>query len=307
MAASDVIGNILLSSVCGRKHWDMPYARTCIASWRRLQGVAGEFAMVDGGLDETSSGEMERAGFRVYGRREQAILDVLGNRPALLHMRENLVTWRHLIDSLVLGRDREYVLMVDTDVFVCQAVSFAAEDKDFVYNCDDVPGFRGRWYLPFARKMIPSLNPGFFLMRANAIDLDMLDGLVARYFIQSRKYWWTRQAALSVIVAASAKAGIFDGADVRVFSGNRKRTAEQTITNRFVHFGSNAPIDTEGEALPYVRDAAVLHLAGRGKQWLDLAARTNPPDRPVRVLHSLPVRLATAFDKVMIAARLALS
>jgi hypothetical protein len=194
-------------------------------------------------------------------------------------------------------------VLVDTDVFVVEPIAFADQGLDFVFNGDSTPGFRGKWYLPLIEPMVPTINPGFLLLRPTAVDLDALENLVQRYFLWSKNYWWTRQAALSVIVGRSQRRGIFSGVDVRVFSGDVKRTAKQIRENHWMYFGSNAPAD-RGFAEECLRGAAVLHCAGRGKKWLELARAWVRCDGAPRILSALPAQNASRLQRCALALRM---
>ncbi|MBI1374423.1 MAG: hypothetical protein GC159_17035 [Phycisphaera sp.] len=256
------------------------------------------------GLREEDDGFASDLGFEVTRIDEPRIIDALRDYPGLLKMRPNLPTWRHLIDSAVIAPEADHILLIDTDVFVVEPVAFPDNGVEFFYNGGDIPGFRGRWYLPLVRPMLPTINPGFFLYRRDAMDLALMDELVRRYFLGSKNYWWTRQAALSVIVAASPHAGIFDGNDVRVISGNKKRTPEEVRRNHWKLMGNSEPVTDRDLMERYIEDAAVIHFAGRGKDWIDLATGRSRDSGTPRFLRTYAGPRATYLQRCLIAARM---
>ena len=102
--------------------------------------------------------------------------------------------------------------------------------------------------------MVLSLNAGFMLFTPAKVDLDELERITRRYFLSSRKMWWTVQAVWSVVMAASGTCAIFDGRDVRTVSGNQKRTLEEIETNQVKLAGRNTAIGTEAEATTLLKE-----------------------------------------------------
>jgi hypothetical protein len=297
-------GRISLVTVAGKTHINRDYTRICAASWDRVSEVSRPWYLVSDGLRKEDVCLAQEMGFEVLERQPEAVHEALSDKPALRHIRESLPTWRHVIDSLILFSHSDRVLLIDTDVFVLEPVAFDDAGFDFMYNCDDIPGYRGYPLLPFCEPMVPAINPGFFLMNPQVIDLGELEELVAKYFIHSKRYWWTRQAALSVVVARSERRALFDGNDVRVLSGNRKRTREEVLNNHWKLWGDNRPI-ASAEAMGELLDgAAVAHLAGRGKEWLHLAQERQKSAGGPRTLHGLPAPTSTMVERSLIALRM---
>jgi hypothetical protein len=149
------------------------------------------------------------------------------------------------------------------------------------------------------------MNPGFFLMQPAAVDIEWLDWLVGKYILGAKKYWWTRQLALSAMVARSSKSGMFSGYDVRVVSGNYKRSRREIEENEYKMWGPSRQVEDEGYMRDLIENAAVLHLAGRGKRWLGVAQEMCKKDAPPRLLGADPARTASVLERVVIAARIA--
>lgn len=297
------IDSLVLVTVSGTKHFNRDYSQQCIPTWDRITGVQ-ERRMVSDGLTAEDIARAGDAGIECCDRNPEQVLDSLADRPALQVMREASPTWRHVIDTMILCRDADYVVLIDTDVFIVEPIAFARQELDFVYNCDDIPGYRGKWYLPFVQPMVPAINPGFMLLRPQAVDLDALEDLVQRYFVDAKNYWWTRQSALSVVVGRSSRRAIFDGHDVRVFSGNRKRSPDEILQNQWKWRGDSRFITDEPTVHRCLEGAAVLHLAGAGKRWLNVAHTLERSTGEPRVLAGSEAPLATPLERFMIATRM---
>jgi hypothetical protein len=303
IAELDMLTGLALVTVSGTKHFNRDFARPCLESWRRIQGVS-TWGLIDDGLLPEDVGRAGGDGFSVYERDPPAVVESLSRRPGLQIMRRASPTWRHVVDTVILCRQSEHVVLIDTDVFVTEPVAVAKQGLDFIYNCDDIPGFRGKWYLPLAERMMPAINPGFMVLRPQAVDLDLLEDLVQRYFVDAKNYWWTRQSALSVLVARSEKRGLFDGNDVRVFSGSRKRSPAEIRANIWKMRGDRRLATDADWVADCLRGAAVLHLAGKGKGWLSLAQQFERTSGPPRVLKTVPAPHATPFERGLIAFRM---
>jgi hypothetical protein len=213
--------------------------------------------------------------------------------------------WKKVLDPLVLCDD-EYLLVIDTDVLITRPIGFSSAGPRFVYQCDDVPAYRGSWRLPLRRPMMYSLNAGFMILPPAEVDLDQLEEVTRRYFLNARNTWWTEQSAWSFIMASSGDGGMFDGHDVRTFSGNRKRTPEEVRSNRVKFFGSSDLIDSREEAMELIRGAAVLHFAGSGKTWIDLAKELVDDHAQRQVLGVIPARPAGPVQRLVLSGRLLL-
>jgi hypothetical protein len=301
IATAAALDGIRLVSVAGKTHINRDYTAQCVTTWSRIRGIAGRYQLISDGLRESDVELATDLGFDVLPRHPEIVVEAMSARPALAKIREALPTWRHVIDSVIVFRDSPYILLIDTDVLLRQPIVFERQGLDFLYNCDDIPGFRGKWYLPYIEPMVPAINPGFMLLNPQAVDLDTLEQLVARYFISQKKYWWTRQAALSVLVGRSTRRGIFDGNDVRVISGNYKRTPQQVINNKWAWLGSNRLVTDENLMRQFFEGAAVLHCAGAGKKWLHIALDAT---QETRMLRGWPVRNATPIERVLISGRM---
>ena len=301
----DYISGMKLVSVAGRTHIRKDYVRKCVESWARLAGTDGPYRLISDGLDPEGREIATDLGFVIEDDNPEAVSEAVSSRPALAILRKRLPTWRHVIDSLILYQQASRIVLADTDILIQQEIGFESTVPDFSFNCDDIPGYRGSAILPFTERMVPTINPGFMLLNPRAVDMDFLEYIARKYFVRCKNYWWTRQAALSVLVAQTESRGLFSGEDVRVISGNLKRTPEEIIGNRWKLLGNSAGQENEEIIRKSMDGAAVLHLAGRGKNWIELAEglapKSNSGRRTVRVE---PAPLASGRERLLICLRM---
>lgn len=309
------LDRVKVVTICRRNHVGEGYVARCTRSWRRIRGASGRLAMIDAGLGDDGQAMAREMGFEVYGPHSRERDAALKGREALKTIRRKWLTWRKVVDPVVHFRDEPYVLIIDTDVLVTRPIALPDAGYDFAYSCDPVPAYRGRWHLPLRERMLLSLNAGFLLVRPAAVDLDELNRLAERYFLNTRMMWWTAQSVWSVVMAASERTAMFDGRDVRTIAGNDKQTHEQMVSNRVKLFGGNRAVADEAEMGRLIQGAAVLHFASRGKRWIDYADdndREGVADAPEEagkgeadVLRVMPARRATWLERLVICGRMA--
>jgi hypothetical protein len=104
-----------------------------------------------------------------------------------------------------------------------------------------------------------------------------------------------------VLVGRSTRRGIFSGNDVRVVSGNYKRTPQQIRDNSWSFFGSSRMITDEELMKEHFEGAAVLHCAGSGKKWLRLAQDAS---QNLRLIRGYPVDNATWPERLLVSTRM---
>lgn len=299
-----VTEGVALSTVVGSKHYGREYTPICIKSWSRVVGLDSEMHIISDDLEPSDMDDARSRGFEIHEKNSDQVLEAIRTSPGLQAMRQRSPTWRHVIDSVVLLRHARRLVLIDTDVFVVEPIAFEVDGPDFVYNVDDIPGFRGSWYLPLTEAIVPAINPGFLVLRPSALDLERLEELVQRYFVRARNPWWTRQSALAIVIGEAKSRGVFDGEDVRVFSGHKKRSAEEIRQNKWKYWGNSAFVTATDWAERCIDGAAVLHLAGAGKKWLHLAtARVRDGGEP-RLLRALEATNATFVERVVISMRM---
>lgn len=299
--------DLVLVTVAGGEHFGNNFSKACIDSWSRLRDVRKPRLMINGGLTSKGLTFALEQGFEVPDKHTELVLEAVRNRPGLAYIRRQLYTWRHIVDGLILYSHAKHIVFVDTDVYITRPIRINSDGSDFIYNCDDIPGFRGRWTIALREKLVPSINPGFIVIRPSAVDLDMLSDLISRYIVgQPGTLWWTRQTVLAVLVGNSQKSEIFDGEDVRVISGYRKRTAQEIRTNKWKILGDSRPMVDPTEARKCIEGAAVLHLAGRGKKWIHIAQEYADDESRPYVLRSSPAIVASPWESLLISMRLLL-
>lgn len=295
---------IQIVTLADSRYLTRDYVEMCVRSWRRIARAARPFWVLDAGLDRGDHERARELGLELPHEYEARIEGALANFPELRRIRTRFITWRKLIDATVLFRNAGRVLFIDTDAYVVVPIEFPDSLAHFVYQCDDVPAYRGGWSLPLREPMVVSLNAGFMLWTPAKVDLEHLERLTATYFAGAKKMWWTVQAAWSAIVAASGSFAMFDGRDVRTFSGNRKRTRAEIEGNAIKMVGRSGDLTTEAEARALLDGAAVIHFAGHGKSWLKIASSMGDDRARPRVVRSVPIRPASPLQRLMIAGRM---
>jgi len=301
--ANDYADGIRLITLIGPGYIRRPYVRRCIESWRRILGCERAPIAVNAGMSEKDQKYARSLGLSVSDDHEETVGAAIDSRPALRSLRQRFFTWKKVVDPVVLGAGAR-VLIIDTDVFVSRKVGIPIDCPPFVYQCDDVPAYRGSWRLPLLEPMLYSLNAGFLLIKPDEIDLDYMEFLAERYFLAYPIGWWTAQSMWSTIMAKSRRVGIFNGSDVCTFSGSRKRTPEEVRLNQVKFFGNSELISDRTEALSMIRDIAVVHFAGRGKAWFDLVEEMDFADEERTVLRISSAQPVSFLESALLSGRL---
>jgi hypothetical protein len=303
IAGGPCLDGIQVVTLADSQYLRRSYVAICVRSWARIRGADRPFWLLDAGLGDDDE-VIDALGLRKPPEAERRIQERLAPWPALRSIRSRFITWRKLIDAVVLFEQARHVLFIDTDAYVAKPIAFPQSKFDFAYQCDDVPAYRGRWYLPLCEPMLLSLNAGFMLFAPARVDLEELERITSRYFLNAKNMWWTVQAAWSVVMAASGACAMFDGRDVRTFSGNRKRTLTEIQRNSVKLTGRSEVIGSEAEASALLNGAAVLHFAGHGKAWINVAESLSDSAAVTQVLRLQPPQLASALERMMIAGRM---
>lgn len=292
-----------LITLVGPGYIRRPYVQRCVYSWRRIQGAETVPIAVNAGMSENDQSRARELGLEVSDEYEAIVHAAVENRPTLRELRNRFLTWKKVVDPVVLGRGAR-TLIIDTDVFITQRVMIPGDCPPFVYQCDDVPAYRGSWKLPLLEPMVYSLNAGFLLIEPDDVDLDHMEHIAKRYFLTYPIGWWTAQSMWSTIMARSGNVGIFSGEDVCTFSGSRKRTMREARANRVKLFGNGKLISERTEALRMIRGLAVVHFAGRGKAWIDLVNEVEGISRDQRELRVHTAQPASALQCVLLSSRM---
>lgn len=295
---------IRLVSLVGRGYIQRPYVERCIRSWQKIQGIESMPILVDAGMSGDEVTHALKMDLRVVSQNDERILEALKKYKALREIRKRFLTWKKVVDPIVLGEGCGNVLIIDTDVYVARKIRIPTEEYSFIYQCDDVPAYRGSWKLPLLEPMVYSLNAGFLIIEPETIDLEELEWIAEKYFYRCKRAWWTAQSMWSTIMARSGNLGIFDGRDMRTFSGSRKRTRKEGEENVVKFFGNASLIEDRKEALDVIKGLSVIHFAGKGKNWIDLVAEIGFKNSSIYDVGVKAASLASGRERAMISARM---
>lgn len=292
-----------LITLVGPGYIKRPYVQRCVRSWQRIVDAEPSPIVVDAGMSKEDQDRAANLGLDVSKEHEDLVRSAVANRPSLEALRNKFFIWKKVVDPVVLGKGTRTVV-IDTDVYVTRRVALPVNSPSFIYQCDDVPAYRGSWKLPLCEPMVYSLNAGFLVIQPDCIDLDHMEYLAKRYFINYPVGWWTDQSMWSTIMAGMQEVAIFDGRDVRTFSGSRKRTLEEARSNEVRFFGNSEQIDEREEAKSMIHGLSIIHFAGRGKAWIDLAGGVDIADNECHVIRVCPAKPVSMVKKLMLSFRM---
>lgn len=300
-------------TVCGKNILRAPWVVPSIRSWQTIEGC-DDLHVIDDDT-EVASADFQAHGIDVgcvYSGRESesAVRDALTRYPTLCTLRAKDLSWRKILDPAV-RFPGERLLLLDTDVFVARPVAMPAGERSMCFMMEGIPAYRATPSLPFRHPMVFSLNAGMVWYDTAMIDLDFLEWIAARYFLQVRTLWWTEQAAWALLAARQEQRYYFSGELVRVFSANSKRTPHQVRENKTVYFGDSTPLKSLDAMRAHLSGAAVIHFSGNGKECFttyhqgiypfELGARGDMT--PIR-LPVIPARTTSGMEKLVISIRL---
>ena len=131
------LNGIQIVTLANSAYLRRPYVTTCVRSWRRISGADRPFWLLDAGLTDRDEQFAQEIGLTQPVNAAERLADFLEAWPALREIRERFITWRKMIDAIVLFLDAPHVLFIDTDVYVTVRVAFPESGFDFAYQCDD--------------------------------------------------------------------------------------------------------------------------------------------------------------------------
>lgn len=280
-----------------------PEFKTCVRSWSRAAFAESIHVVSDGTLVEGRVESFDGGILKAVPPEEceARVRSELKNLKSLQEMRKRSVMYRKVVDIPLWFRDEPRIAYVDTDIFFLRPVLAPDGDHDLLMGVDDATSYSGSWRIATEQRALPGLNAGFLIYKPGMIDFEFLDFLARRYFLQSRSSWLAEQPIWAILMAKWEKTGLFDGRDVRVIGGLGKRSRKEILDNQFVWLRKGKAAKNESEVRPLIDGAAVAHLAGSGKAWVELCEREagdKGPPVPLRVVspfRSTPgLRLATA-------------
>lgn len=299
-----IINNIALYTTCDHRHLHRKITSICIDSWKNINGLANQSYITDMGLSIEDNEKLNSLGFTVINKEEKCVNNKLINYPNLQRIRNDCPSWRRIIDPAIYLSQYDYLLSIDTDVFINQSIAFPDWNYKVVFQCDDVPAYRAKWTLPLLEPMVLSLNGGFILFKPEIIDLDYLEFVAAKYFSNIKNPWWTHQAIWSVIVGQCPSRAQFSGEDVRNISGLQKRTPKEIRKNRVKFFGKNKAINNRYEIKSLCEGASVIHFASISKKWIYLFEGNYKIKEEKCYIRANSVPKASSIERLLISLRM---
>jgi len=277
----------------------------CMQSWSNLQGASREINVIsDGSLESLISfppytDELDLP-IQYSPDNILKVDNALKNYPALATIRSLDLTWRKLLDPVILFPHYQRILLIDTDVIVRKPVIIPNESGIF-YLREDIPAYQGSPMIPWKFPTVKSFNAGFILFEPSTIDLDFLERVVSKYFLGLKNFWWSEQLAWSLCAGRLPKRFIWKGKHCVVLSGFDTRNLLEISTNVVKLFSSKKVLNAQ--EISYVAgDAIILHLAGKGKHhWAEFPVSFNSD--PVELEYELDP-LTSLFWKMAISLRL---
>ncbi|MDT0650417.1 hypothetical protein [Autumnicola edwardsiae] len=189
----------------------------------------------------------------------------LADYPALQQIREKDGTWRKILDTAILFPEVEKITIIDTDVFIKDNVLLPNKGFDIAYMREDVPAYKGKWNMAWKEKMVPALNAGLIIVDPAVIDFHYLEKLVSNYLNKCKSYWWSEQSAWACLAGKSKTRVLFNGRQVKVTSGMKKRNFLEIQQNGYKYFGKKGMIETYDEFKNLLEGGSIFHFAGPGK------------------------------------------
>lgn len=242
--------------------WTVP----CMESWKKLKNLSSSetYVIPDKPLSDNEKSFFARMAFNVM-EEDKEITSFLKTYPALKEIRHKDPTWKKIIDSYILFRNAEKIIIIDTDVYIVDDIFLPLVNFDIVYMREDIPAYRGNWRMVINERMVPALNAGLIIVNPKIIDFGYLEQVVTKYLKNSKKLWWSEQAAWSCLAGKSEKRFLFSGKQVRVTSGMKQRSVNQIIKNKYNYYGKKNLIQKDEDFFELLDGASILHFAGPGK------------------------------------------
>jgi hypothetical protein len=293
--------------MCGSYHANKDWYPRCISSWHRVQGAREVFILDDGSLEKEDYDLIQQAGHNVVPIKKinKEVHEQIKPYPALKKMRDRSSTFRKVVDANILFRKSEKVLLVDSDVYVRGKIKIPIDAPEFLYVIADVSGYRGGASLPIFHPMVLGFNAGFVFWHPGSVDLELLDKISEKYFLQVQNEFWTEQAAWSVLAGRAGSKGAFDGRDVCNVGGLQKRSPQEVRANETKWFGKSTPVKDPSVIEKIVEGTSVLHFPGPGKKWIQDFATPREDADQVRTLRWEPTENANLFERGLLALRMA--
>lgn len=299
-----------LVTLCGSYNFHHHWVLDCIKSWENIKNLNGEYYIVpDSNLEPHDELQFKNLGFKSFNSSEDKnkIDDFLLKFPSLTKMRNLDVTWRKLLDTTIHLRGAGKVVLIDTDVLVTAPCFLPEGDFEICYMREDIPAYRANWSIVWQELMVPAFNAGLVIFDPDTIDFDFLEYLTKKYFLNCKDYWWTEQAAWACIAGKMSKRLLFDGQQVRVLSGFRKRNLGEVLKNEYNYFGKRGILSNFEQFRPFVSGSLIIHFAGLGKSWFTDSLNTlkqNEKSESIFNIEAQQENTLSLKDKILIGTRL---
>ena len=300
-------------SVLGRRFLRDERVLSCIHSWKNIHGIS-EFKIIsDGSLKpEDTQFIKESFGFEVFNDEEigDLVEPQIKNLKYISRYLKEIKHYRKAIYSPLLSQGFDRCLLIDSDVLITEPICFPSshEAPEILISPDDIPAYRLHWSAGFRIPLAPCINSGFVYFQPSSINLEYLESVFEQVQSKSQNKWWVEQGTWAIYCGYVSSKGLFDGHDARVVSGLGKRTASEIMNNEYVWHRKSKP-NQKSEIAEMIKGAAVIHFAGPGKQWIDLATTfpNNQNSQGVNPRHLRwdPLQNASGLEVLLLTLRLA--
>lgn len=295
-------------TMCGKRQLQKPEIMACLKSWPRLVGVAPFLIFDDGSLDQEAVEQLSGIG-RVVPRAEadEKAGEALKSLPSIAKLRCS-VSFRKILDPVAVCDDSSHLLWLDSDIYFAQRCTIRIPEQAFVFGVDDASCYGGSWRITLHHPMLLGLNAGFLLFTREVVDFEFLEHLAAKYFLPvTPPYRPTMEQAAWAALGARVSAAMFSGHDYRIVNGFNKRTRHEHQTNRVKLWSPNTRMDDFDLVRSLIKDVAVIHFAGAGRQMIqrlasDLADAAAKPD--ICEIRTQLARPAGPLQRLLLASRM---
>ncbi|MDT0642511.1 hypothetical protein RM553_06660 [Zunongwangia sp. F363] len=255
-----------LITLYGSNYIDNDWTIPCMKSWGNIQNISSSqfYVLPDNTLSSREEVVFSSMNFQVLNS-NSVVEDFLTDYPCLKEIRIKDSTWRKVIDAAILFPKVEKITIIDTDVYIKDKVILPMNGFDIAYMREDVPAYRGKWNIAWNEKMVPALNAGLITVNPKVIDFAYLEEIVSKYFKTCKDYWWSEQSAWSCLAGKSKRRVLFNGNQVKVTSGMRKRSVVEIQRNGYKYFGKKGMINSFEEFRHLLKGGSIFHFAGPGK------------------------------------------
>ncbi len=304
--------NCIGISVLGSRFLKDERVISCIRSWKNIIDVTDFKIISDGTLTSEDINFIQNdLEIKVFDDQiiEDLVVSKIKSLPHISAYLENIRHYRKAIYSPLLSQTHDRCLLIDSDVLVTQTICLPPSDEapEILISPDDIPAYRLHWSAGFRIPLAPCINSGFVYFKPSCINLEYLESVFEKVRSPSKNKWWIEQATWAIYCGYVESKGLFDGQDARVVSGLGKRSAQEIVGNQFVWYRKSNP-NTKEEVFEMINGAAVIHFAGPGKRWIDLAAQKkirDEKDNP-RMLRWKPLENAKGLAILLLTIRLAI-